>query len=93
MDWTLSNSIVHWLVNRNTKGTEIPGRGGTLPGYQKDTNFTGSGILVNIKGIINTTIGYDTGASTMHRTLPSSLSITMSPSAEETVIAGGESIH
>ena len=33
------------------------------------------------------------GASTMHRTLPSSLSITMAPSAEETVIAGGESIR
>ena len=29
----------------------------------------------------------------MHRTLPSSLSITMAPSAEETVIAGGESIR
>ena len=33
------------------------------------------------------------GASTMHRTLPSSLSITMAPSAEETVIADGESIR
>ena len=29
----------------------------------------------------------------MHRTLPSSLSLTMAPSAEETVIADGESIH
>ena len=33
------------------------------------------------------------GASTMHITLPSSLSITMAPSAEETVIADGESIR
>ena len=33
------------------------------------------------------------GASTMHRTLPSSLSLTMAPPAEETVIAGVESIH
>ena len=31
------------------------------------------------------------GASTMHRTVPSSLSITMAPSAEERVVAGGES--
>ena len=31
------------------------------------------------------------GASTMHRTVPSSLSITMAPSAEEGVAAGGES--
>ena len=33
------------------------------------------------------------GASTMHRTVPSSLSITMAPSAEERVVAGGESIR
>ena len=33
------------------------------------------------------------GASTMHRTLPSSLSLTMAPPAEETVIADVESIH
>ena len=32
------------------------------------------------------------GASTMHRTVPGSLSITMAPPAEETVVAGGESI-
>ena len=32
------------------------------------------------------------GDSTMHRTVPSSLSITMAPSAEERVVAGGESI-
>ena len=31
------------------------------------------------------------GATTMHRTVPSSLSITMAPSAEEGVAAGGES--
>ena len=31
------------------------------------------------------------GSSTMHRTVPSSLSITMAPSAEEGVVAGGES--
>ena len=31
------------------------------------------------------------GASTMHRTVPSSLFITMAPSAEERVVAGGES--
>ena len=31
------------------------------------------------------------GASTMHRTVPSSFSITMAPSAEEGVVAGGES--
>ena len=33
------------------------------------------------------------GASTMHGTLPSSLSLTMARSAEETVIAGGKSIR
>ena len=33
------------------------------------------------------------GASTMHRTMPSSLSITMAHSAEERVVAGGESIR
>ena len=33
------------------------------------------------------------GASTMHRTLPSSLPITMAPSVEESVIADGESIR
>ena len=33
------------------------------------------------------------GASTMHRTLQSSLPITMAPSVEESVIADGESIH
>ena len=31
------------------------------------------------------------GASTMHRTMPNSLSITMAPSDEERVVAGGES--
>ena len=33
------------------------------------------------------------GASTMHRTVPGSLSITMAPPAGETVVAGGESIR
>ena len=58
----LFNSIVHGLNNRNTKGTGISGSDGALPGRQEDTYSNGSGVLVDIKEIINSTIGYDTGS-------------------------------
>ena len=62
MDWSLFNSIIHGQDNRNTKGTGISGSDGALPGRQEDTYSNGSGVLVDIKEIINSTIGYDTGS-------------------------------
>ena len=93
MDWTLSSSVVHWLDNRNTKGTGIAGRVGTLPGYQKDTDSTGSRILVDIKGIINSTIGYDPGCQHYAENIAKFTFINDGAPAKETVMADVESIH
>ena len=62
MDWSLLNSIVYGLDNRNTKGTGVSSGDGALPRRQEDTYTTGSGVLVDIKGIVTSTNGYDTGS-------------------------------
>ena len=89
MDWTISHSVVHWLDNRNTKRTGIPGRGGTLPGHNQDT---APSWLTSKKSSIQPSVMI-LGASTMQKTLPSSLSLTVATPAEGTVMADVESIH
>ena len=60
--WIGPYLIIHGLDNRNTKGTGISSSDGALPRRQEDTYSNGSGVLVDIKGIVNSTIGYDTGS-------------------------------
>ena len=62
MDWSLLNSIVYGLDNRNTEGTGVSSSDGALPRRQEDPYTTGGGVLVDIKGIDTSTIGYDTGS-------------------------------
>ena len=51
----------HGLDNRDTKRSGLSDSDGALPGRQKDTCPSGSGVLVDIKGIFNQAIGYSTG--------------------------------
>ena len=65
-----------------------------MPGYQKKIPTPPGAVswLTSKKSSIQPSVTI-LGASTIHRTVPNSLSITMAPSAEETVVAGGDSIR
>ena len=94
MDWTLSGSVVSWLGNWNTKGPGIPNSDSTLPGYQeKIPPPPGAVSWLTTKKLSSAPSVMILGASTMQRTLPSSLSLTVAPPAEGTPITDVESNH
>ena len=45
----------------DTKRSRLSNSDGALSGRQEDTGPSGSGVLVDIKGIVNQAIGYSTG--------------------------------
>ena len=61
MDWSIFSGFIHGLDIRDTKRPELSDSNDTLPGRQKGTGAPGSGVLVDIKGIFNQTLGYGIG--------------------------------
>ena len=59
VDWTLSDSVAHWLGTWDTKRLGIPNSDSTLLGYQESPTSAGGRILVTNEAIIGCPIGSD----------------------------------
>ena len=59
LDWTLSDSVAHWLGTWDTKGHGIPNSDSTLSGYQESPTSAGGRVLVIDEAIIGCPIGSD----------------------------------
>ena len=59
MDWTLSDSVAHWLGPWDTKRLGLSNSHGTLPGPQESPTSAGGRILASNEAIIDCPIGSD----------------------------------
>ena len=93
MDWTLSDSVAHWLGPWDIKRLGLSNSHGTLPGSQESPTSAGGLSWLAMKQLSIAPSVPILGASTMQRTSQSSPSLTVAAPAEGAIIADVDSEH